>query len=42
MRKLLWIFLATVALAAPPSDPKAEKEILAIMESYKDAQRSSS
>ena len=37
MKKFLWIFLAAVAFAAPASDAKTEKEILAIMESYKDA-----
>src|SRR6266436_6331950 len=37
MKKLVWILLPALALAAPASDPKAEKEILAIMDTYKDA-----
>ena len=37
MKKLVWILLPVLAIAAPASDPKAEKEILAIMDTYKDA-----
>jgi len=37
MIKLLWILLPALALAAPANDPKSEKEILTIMDSYKDA-----
>lgn len=37
MKKLVWILLPVLAIAAPASDPKTEKEILAIMDTYKDA-----
>src|SRR3989442_15743701 len=41
MKKLVWILLSALlsaaALAAAASDPKAEKEILKIMDTYKDA-----
>src|SRR5258708_16982508 len=36
MAKLLWMWVATVARAEAERGPKEEKEILAIMESYKD------
>ena len=35
--KLFWILPAAVALAFAADDPKAEKEILAVMDTYKDA-----
>lgn len=37
MKKLVWILLPMLAIAAPANDPKAEKEILTIMDTYKDA-----
>jgi hypothetical protein len=37
MKKLFWILPAAVALAFAADDPKAEKEILAVMDTYKDA-----
>jgi ketosteroid isomerase-like protein len=37
MKMLLWILPAAVALAFAADDPKAEKEILAVMDAYKDA-----
>ena len=37
MKKLFWILPAAVALALAANEPKAEKEILAVMDAYKDA-----
>jgi hypothetical protein len=37
MKKLFWILPAALALAFAGDDPKAEKEILAVMDTYKDA-----
>ena len=37
MKKLFWILPAAVALALAANEPKAEKEILAVMDTYKDA-----
>jgi hypothetical protein len=37
MKKLFWILPAAIALAFAADDPKAEKEILAVMDTYKDA-----
>ena len=37
MKKLLWIVVPALALAAATNDPKAEKDILAAMDAYKDA-----
>jgi len=37
MKRLLCILLPALALTATASDPKAEKQILAIMDTYKDA-----
>ena len=37
MKKLVWILLPALALVAAPGDPKAEKEIAAAMDAYKDA-----
>ena len=37
MKKLFWILPAAVALAFAANEPKAEKEILAVMDTYKDA-----
>ena len=37
MKKLIWILLPMLAIAAPANDPKAEKEILSIMDTYKNA-----
>jgi hypothetical protein len=37
MKNLLWLLLPALTLAAPANDPKAEKEILAVMDTYKDA-----
>ena len=35
MKKLVWILLSALAIAATPNDPKAEKEILSTMEAYR-------
>jgi len=37
MKKLFWIVPAAVAVALAANEPKAEKEILAVMDTYKDA-----
>src|SRR6266404_6985955 len=37
MKKLVWIVVPALALAAATNDPKAEKDILAAMDAYKDA-----
>ena len=35
MKKFTWILLSAIAIAATPNDPKAEKELLATMETYR-------
>jgi len=37
MKKLFWILPAAVALCFAGNDPKTEKEILSVMDTYKDA-----
>ena len=37
MKTLFWILPTAVALAFAADDPKAEKELLAVMDAYKDA-----